>query len=228
LAADDFLYVGNAFIVSRVSEFETDAIDSTALDATAVAEIADGVWDELLTGHLGADKAGQRLTDASNKPDAGAIADQVWDEAQADHVTSGSTGESLDLAGNLALADIADAVWDEPIAGHLGVGSTGEALDGATAPTASVVADAVWDEPRAGHIAAGSFGLLSQITAGMVQANHRIKNPTYDLDGRMLTADLVVYANGATADADGSPLGTFNVTMTYDGDGNLATLLSSE
>jgi hypothetical protein len=123
-----------------------------------------------------------------------------------------------------------DVLWTDAIASYSGTaGSTAEQLAaaGAGASPATIAAE-VWDTPRASHVAAGSFGLLAQITAGMVQANHRLMNPTFDADGRMLTADLVVYPTGADATANTNALSTFTVTMTYDGSGNLATLLSRE
>lgn len=42
-----------------------NAIDASALAADAVSEIADGVWDEVLSGHLTAGTTGKALSDAS-------------------------------------------------------------------------------------------------------------------------------------------------------------------
>ena len=42
-----------------------NAIDASALAADAIAEIADGVWDEVLSGHLTAGTTGKALSDAS-------------------------------------------------------------------------------------------------------------------------------------------------------------------
>ena len=50
----------NAFLAVN---FAANAIDAAALSADAVAEIADGVWDELLAGHTTADTAGLLLND---------------------------------------------------------------------------------------------------------------------------------------------------------------------
>jgi hypothetical protein len=46
-----------------------DAVDSTALAASAVAEIADGVWDELLAGHTIVGSAGAALAAAGTAGD---------------------------------------------------------------------------------------------------------------------------------------------------------------
>jgi len=80
------------------SAIAADAIGSSELAATAVAEIADQVWDELLSGHVVSGSAGEALA-AANAPSAAAVADAVWDEALAGHVSAGSTGEALNAAG---------------------------------------------------------------------------------------------------------------------------------
>jgi hypothetical protein len=75
-----------------------NAVTAAALDATGVAKVADGVWDEALAGHLTAGTAGKVLNDGSNPT---AIAGAVWDEALAGHTASGSAGQAearLDVA----------------------------------------------------------------------------------------------------------------------------------
>lgn len=72
----------------------TGAIDADALAADAVAELADGVWDEALSGHATAGSAGAYLGDVTDLTTAAAaIADAVWDEAQSGHVGAGTFGE---------------------------------------------------------------------------------------------------------------------------------------
>lgn len=91
-----------------------DAIGSSELAATAVAEIANAVWDESISGHLTAGSTGLALNSAS-APTAAAIADAVWDEPLAGHLSAGSTGEALDAAGggsSLTVQNIVDGVWD--------------------------------------------------------------------------------------------------------------------
>lgn len=87
---------------------------------------------------------------------------------------------------------------------------------------------AVWSEDRTDHVAAGTLGQLLQIVAGLVQYNHRLSSPTYDANGRLLTATLTVYPTGTDAQNQTSALESVDITMTYDGDGNLATLLARE
>ena len=75
---------------------------ATALDATAAAEIADAVWDELQSGHTTAATFGRYLdAEVSDAvaPTAAAVADAVWDEGLGAHLTAGSAGEALNDAG---------------------------------------------------------------------------------------------------------------------------------
>lgn len=83
-----------------------------------------------------------------------------------------------------------------------------------------------WDEPPSSHVAALTMGRELQLIRGLVQGNHRLKNPTYDAEGRMLTAQLVIYPTSADALADTNAIDTFNTTCTYNGFGDLTSLLS--
>jgi hypothetical protein len=56
------VFLANGSISS--AKFLSGAIDANALAADAVAEIADGVWDEATAGHAGAGSTGKALTDA--------------------------------------------------------------------------------------------------------------------------------------------------------------------
>lgn len=118
-----------------------DAAISGLNDPTSAA-IADAVWDEAKSGHVG----------------VGSFGEEVQAHALSSEVSSLNDPTS---------ASIADAVWDEAKSGHVGVGSFGEevqahALSGEVSslndPTSASIADAVWDEARSGHVAGGSFG----------------------------------------------------------------------
>lgn len=76
----------------------TGAIDADALAADAVAEIADGVWDEVLSGHATAGTAGAALTAA------GAAADPLLNTVPGSY-TAGTAGYVLGLinAGRIAV-----------------------------------------------------------------------------------------------------------------------------
>ncbi len=117
-------------------------------DPTAAA-IADDVWDEAASGHVGGGSFGEEVQLhalsselPSEPPTVAAIADQVWDEAAAGHVAGGSFGEEVQLhalssevsgLNDPTSAAIADAVWDEALSGHAIAGSAGEALTDAAA-----------------------------------------------------------------------------------------------
>jgi len=142
------------------------ALDANALDATAVAEIADGVWDEDMSGHTTAGSAGQQ----QNRLDATITSRSAPGDAM-DLITNAIDSDAVATSG---AAEIADGVWDEPLAGHTVVGSTGEAqnrldadissrsvpgdLMGLTSATRITLTDDIWDEALAGHVAVGSTG----------------------------------------------------------------------
>lgn len=69
---------GNGGAADINGVLSTDAISAAALSAAATAEIADGVWDELLAGHVTAGSAGLALADAADEDTPAAIAEAVW------------------------------------------------------------------------------------------------------------------------------------------------------
>lgn len=104
----------------------TGAVDADALAADAVAEIADGVWDEdIVAAHGTADTAGRALrtldavSDRTNNanldallgvPDSvgadvpGQTTDEVWDELKSAHATPNTFGDYLDIEVSSRLA----------------------------------------------------------------------------------------------------------------------------
>ena len=229
LSPGSILFILMENLTTRVGDIEDDVITSAVLADSAVDEIVDAVWDEdIVNFHGDADSSGLLLRTTSNLPSKFDISDQVWVEILADH--SGVAGSTAKALSEITATAIADQVWEEPLGDHSGTaGSTAEALAAAgAAPSPADVADAVWDEALAGHHTNGTAGRALAITKGLVQGHHRIKDPTYDPDGRLLTAKLMVYPTAADATADTNEDFTFNVTCTYDGDGNLASLLSTE
>lgn len=102
----------------KVASVANDAITAAALDSSAGAEIADAVWDEDLSGHLGAGSTGEALdaaAGAGTPPTAADIADAVWDEDLTGHVAADSAGETLGSLGTAS--DIADALLRRHIEG---------------------------------------------------------------------------------------------------------------
>lgn len=158
---------------------------SSAIDLDA---IADAVWDEDISGHLGGDKTGQHLSNASSGTGvdwSSAERQQIRDALGVDGTKAAAAGgqlqskaepgDAMDLDTDAldadALADsgkeeIADQVWDETIGDHLGAGSTGAALNVAgSGASAADIADAVWDEAWVDHESAGSFGRVANTFA---------------------------------------------------------------
>jgi hypothetical protein len=57
-----------------------------------ITDIADAVWDELLSGHTDTGSAGEALGNISAGASPSTIADAVWDEDISTHTTTGSAG----------------------------------------------------------------------------------------------------------------------------------------
>jgi hypothetical protein len=137
--------------------FAAGAVDAAALNADAVAEIADGVWDEVQAGHTTTGTFGKNLdaqvsTVSSGGVTAAAIADAVWDEARSGHVVSGTFGE-----GVAAVKGSVDSVGTGGIAAASFASGAVNAAALASDAVAEI-ADGVWDEAQSGHTTAGTFG----------------------------------------------------------------------
>ena len=111
-----------------------------------VNQIADQVWDESQSGHVGAGTFGYYLDQAISGVSTGGvtpaeIADAVWDEIANLHLTVGSFGKladdiltdtgtsipnSISNLNDVSVAAVADGVWDEATAGHTTSGTFGE------------------------------------------------------------------------------------------------------
>lgn len=117
------------------SSFAANAIDASALAASAVGEIADGVWDEAISGHLGAGSTGAALNAAGSAGDP-------WTTPLPGAYGSGTAG--FIIGTNI----------DALISSRLASASYTAPLD--TAGTAT----AVWNAATATYGSAGSYGLL--------------------------------------------------------------------
>jgi hypothetical protein len=149
-----------------------DAIGASELAADAVAEIADGVWDEAMSGHVTSGTFGQRLyakrTGTAQAGGATTITLDASASATDDLynydliVITGGTGAGqaryiTDYVGSTKVATV--ATWQtNPSSDSVFVILPGGQIPGATAPTAGEVADAVWDEATSGHTTSGTFG----------------------------------------------------------------------
>jgi hypothetical protein len=77
---------GLASGVITATSIAADAIGASELATDAVAEMADGIWDEALSGHATGGTAGAALS-------AAGAGTNPWDVAVSGHTTSGSFGE---------------------------------------------------------------------------------------------------------------------------------------
>lgn len=146
-----------------------------------------------------------------------------WDEARSGYTVAGTFGEGVGVVevgtGAIDTASFAAGAIDAAAIAADAIGASELATD-----AVAEITDAVWDELVSGHVASGSFGHRVAMALGIGgQFWHRIKSPTYDAEGRLLTAQLVAYPTSADADADANEIGHVDVTATYDVDGNLAT-----
>lgn len=132
----------------------TGAIDADSLAADAVAEIADGVWDEALSGHTGAGSAGKAVGDVlDDTGTAGVIvASLAANSITASAVATGAI--DADALATDAVNEIVDQVWDETLGDHVGSGTTGAGL------TAAGSAGDPWSTSVPGAYGAGTAGYL--------------------------------------------------------------------
>jgi hypothetical protein len=185
------------------ASFAANAIDSGALATTAVAEIADGVWDEVTSGHVTAGTFGQTLYMIRGNTAADGDTTEIELDASASAVNdfynnavvilTGGTGIGqartiTDYVGATKVATVSPA-WDTvPDATSVFmIIPMFPAVAGGTAPTAAEIADAVWDEDATGHQTGGTFG-------------QAIGDP--GADANTIFAAVVTGAAGATIAAD--------------------------
>jgi DNA-binding transcriptional ArsR family regulator len=153
-----------------------------ALNDPTVAAIADQVWDEILSGHLGAGSTGEALN-------AAGAAGDPWVTALPGAYGGGSAGNIVGNLNDLSSSDVATelATYDGPTKAELDSGlaalndltaaqvnaevdtaladydaPTKAELDSGLAalndPTSAAIADAVLDEALSGHVGAGTLG----------------------------------------------------------------------
>lgn len=153
------------------AKIAADAIGASELAADAVAEIADGVWDEALSGHQTVGTAGRNLTlagtilaetTAAGTPTtttveltAGSAVNDYYNDLEIIPVSGAVAGQAriiLDYVGATKVITIDEAWTSAP--------SAGDAILIRTIhkDTKTQISDAVWDEATAGHTTAGTFG----------------------------------------------------------------------
>lgn len=117
----------------------TGAIDADALATDAVSEIADGVWDEVLAGHLAPGTTGEALSNAS-AGGAGLTAQQVRDALQLAPTGATQPGSVDDKLDDLATccAGVPAAV-DAQLSGSHGAGNWEGGGGGGSADVVEIV-----------------------------------------------------------------------------------------
>ena len=67
-----------------------------------LANVADAVWNEALSGHVVVGSAGKALLDASgNLTDiSNMVSGSVWDAQRANHIAAGSTGQTMQFSSS--------------------------------------------------------------------------------------------------------------------------------
>lgn len=147
--------------------------------APTAGEVADAVWDELLSGHLTSGSAGQALSSgvlATGTAQAGAATtitlaagasatNDLYNYCTLSIISGTGAGQSrqiTDYVGSTKIATVGLAWATNPSSDSVYV-ITPLGVDAATVAS---IADAVWDEARSGHVAAGSFGeyVLADVT----------------------------------------------------------------
>lgn len=175
----------------------TGAIDADALAADAVAEIADGVWDEALAGHAGAGSAGEALSAAGTAGDpwttalpgaygAGTAGKIIGDNLNAT-VGSRATQTSVDTIDDFLDTEVAAILADtnelqtdltnggrldlliDSIITHL------TDIKGAGWATETLVAIAAFVDTLETRLTAARAGYLDNLSAGAVPTAAQIK-----------------------------------------------------
>jgi hypothetical protein len=187
---------------------------------------SDGLWWDGAAWAAGPTVLAVPAVDAVNLPGLYAYAFDPGDYA------AGLDGYLVEVAEGttpwleyILITPLRRSAWDDTLADHTAVGSAGESL---ASIDPSGIAASVWDETASDHVAAGSFGLLTNVTAGLNQYNHRLKSPTFDAEGRMTSAVLSLFHSSGDADSDSGAFASITLTMTYDAEGNLESILGKD
>lgn len=193
-----------------------------------IYRVSDGAWWDGAAWDVTPTDVAMLEVDATNLPGAYYLAPGDLDYA------SGRAGYLVQLEETttsrfefVRIGQLLQEAWSDTRASFNAAGTFGEALQDAAA-TAAAIADAVWDEDKTGHSTADTFGYIVQVIAGLVHQNHRFRSPVYDVNGRLVSTELVVYPSNADAEADTNALTVIYMTSDYDLDGNLLSLLAKE
>jgi len=144
------------------TSFAAGAVNAAALNADAVAEIADGIWDEAIAGHLGAGSTGEKLN-------AAASAGDPWTTAVPGAYGAGTAGNILGTNLNATVSsrstyaggavasvtgDVSGNLAGKVLGGGAGTitGTGVRAVDASgnnVAPASTALTNATWTDVRA-------------------------------------------------------------------------------
>ena len=144
------------------------------------------------------------------------IADAVWDELQAGHNLTGSFGEFLDskvsdvtISGSIPTSEeIADAVWDEVSGEHISIGTLGKLLEDILEDTSTTIP---------GLISTMQINVTELL--GLTGENVKWSNITHDANNLMTAARITLYTDNTLV----TPVKSWDVTATYNGDGEITS-----
>jgi hypothetical protein len=147
----------------------TGAIDADALATDAVNEIADGVWDEQLSGHTTAGSAGKALSDAGSAGDP-------WSTALPGAYGAGTAGHIV----GTALPDIAPGSTNGLLRG-----GTNAATSITTALTANII----------GNITGNLSGSVGSVTGAVGSVTGAVGSVTGNVGGNVVGSVASVTGN---------------------------------
>ena len=166
-------------VTGAVGSVAANGVSASSLAADAIAEIADGVWDEDATGHQTQGTFGQVIGDSGSDSDTiWALVNTNLDAAVSSRLAPTVAARTLDVsAGGEAGLDWA----------NIGSPTTTQNLSGTTIAAVTSTgsfAQAVWDQATVGHVTAGTFGgmLDSLPTTAEIATATEIAEATWDLD----------------------------------------------
>jgi hypothetical protein len=133
-------------IKAKTDLLPTDPADQSLLmaaiagvTAPSAADVADAVWDEILSGHVVAGSTGEALAAAGSAADPwltalpGSYAPGTAGQIVGQQIPFINAKTSLIPIDPVGITDIAPAVWDALLADYVLVGSMGEAMSDAAA-----------------------------------------------------------------------------------------------
>jgi hypothetical protein len=149
-----------------VSEIDNELISSHgggSWNGTSPVLIADQVWDEIRSGHIGTGSFGETVDALAGKlPTNNIMGSSVTGDKDDEIDAIKAKTDQLNFSGANVQARVADkGVLNDPSAADIDsqlTGSHGAGSWQAASVSPAAIADAVWDEAAADHVAAGSMG----------------------------------------------------------------------